>query len=435
MEESELELVPEPFRTSLRKLINRCEEAGIEYKIMKFPLKKEEERRYLRIHVQSGRDKRIIIVFDSEDAEKLNKVEFEKYVFIPRYEAICSFEYGLVEAYIKLFRLIRTDTLFSRLLNVPHHETRKMKKEDFVFEVRSQIQGKTPIIITISQPTSTALALTNRELDEESGLTVKISGLEITNSKEATDILEKLANSLFFEIRNGTGIPLMLEMYEEPWLLPKSPVFFTGKLQKAPIAFPKYQYDVDPLNLYWYATSAYEMSLLQFLAYYQVLEFYFPVYSRMEVKADVANIVKDPQFNPDHDLDINKLISSVLSKMGRGYRDEKSQLLATIKGCVQDEEVRELMSSENIKTHFQKDYKKLSKIKVSIDNKDTDLREQLAERIYDIRCRVVHTKAEEIEKERILPFTEEEALLTVEVQIIEFLARKALISGSKKFSI
>lgn len=433
MEGSKLELVPESQRTAFRQLISRFEKADIEYELVKLQLKKEVVY-FLRIYWPSGRAKRAEIVFDAEDAKKLHRVEFEKYVFIQGYESICSYEYGLIEAYIKLFRPIRTEEVLSRLLDIPYREIRKTKKEDLAFEVKHEVASEKPIIITISQPSNTILALADRELDDGSGLTIKIRNSKISNNDEAITILSKLANSLFFEIRNSVGIPLMLELYQEPESLPRTPLV-ARKGKGTPIVFPKYQYDVDPLNLYWYATSAYEMPLLQFLAYYQVLEFYFPIYSGREVQAEVANIVKDPQFNPDHHLDIGKIISAVLSKMGRGYGDERAQLRATIKSCVQDKEVRELMERDDIKEHFEANYKKLSTVKVSIDNKDLDLREQLAERIYDIRCRIVHTKADETEKERILPFTKEETLLTVEVDIIEFIARKALIAGSKKLSL
>ena len=430
MEESKLELIAEPFRTSLRQLIDRCERADIAYELEEII----KELHILRIYLTSGRDKRTVVVFDSEDAEKLSQVEFEKYVFIQGYESICCYQGGLIEAYIKLFGRIGADLIFSRLLNIPYNEIRKMKKEDLAFEVKYQVHNGNPIIITISQPTNAMLVLTGRKWDEGSGLAIKIRGLKISNNQEAATILEKLANSLFFEIRNTLGIPLMLKMYREPWFSPRL-VISTRKDEKSPVVSPRYQYDVDPLNLYWYATSAYEMPLLQFLAYYQVLEFYFPIYSRKEVQAQVANIVKDPRFNPDHHLDINKVISAVLSQMGRGYGDERAQMRTTIKGCVQDREARELMERDTIKEHFKDAYKKLSPVKVSIENRDLDLREQLAERLYDIRCRIVHTKSDETEKERILPFTEEETLLTFEVDIIEFIARKALIAGSKKLTI
>jgi len=433
MEDSKLELITEPLRTSFRQLISRCEKAAIEYELKELPLQKE-VRYYLRIYLPIGRDRRTLILVDSEDAEKLTQIEFEKYVFIQGYESTCSYEYQSIEAYIRLFGPPRAELVFSRLLNIPYREIRKTPKEDLVFEVKQRVANGNPITITISQPTKTMLALADRELDDGSGLTIKIRGSKISNNNEATAILEKLANSLFFEIRSSRGIPLMLETHREPWSSPRLPLIL-AKAPKSPITFPKYQYDIEPLNLYWYATSAYEMPILQFLVYYQVLEFYFPIYSRREVQAEVANIVKDPQFNPDHHLDIGKVISTVQTKLGRGYGDERAQMRATIKGCVQDKEVRELLERDDIKEHFKADYKKLSPVKVSVENKGLDLREQLAERLYDIRCKIVHTKSDETEIERIRPFTKEEDLLAVEVEIVEFIARKAIIAGSKKLAM
>ncbi|MBA7503077.1 hypothetical protein ES706_01683 [subsurface metagenome] len=431
MEEDKLRLIKEPLRTSFRQLIDRCEKAGIEHDLEHLL----DEDYYLKIYLPSGRDKRTIVAFDLEDIQKLNQVEFEKYVFIQGYESICSYEYASIETYIKPLRPFSRQLLFSRLLNISYDDIRNMKKEDLVFEVKHQVDDGNVIIITISQPTNTMLVLAGRELGERSDLTIKIKGLKISNNEEAAAISEKLANSLFFQILNSVGIPLMLEPYREPRAFRDS-VFVAQKDIKYPIPFPRYQYAVDPLNLYWYATSAYAIPLLQFLAYYQVLEFYFPIYSRQEVQAEVANIVKDPRFNPDHPIDINKVISAVSSKLGRGYIDEKGQLRITIKACVQDTEVRELIERDDAtKKYFRDDYKKLSRIKVSIDNKDLDLREQLADRLYDIRCRIVHTKADEIQKERILPFTREETLLQDEVSIIAFIARRALIAGSKRLGL
>lgn len=432
MGENKLQSIAEPLRSLMRQLISRCDKAGIEHELNEWPWG---NNYYLNIYLPSGRDKRKVWVVNSEDAEKLNGVEFEKYVFVQGYESICSYEYGLIEAYIKLPTPARAEVVMGRLLDIPYRKRKEMKKEDLVLEVKQQVTSENPITITISQPTNTMLALTGREVDEESGLSIKIANSRVSNSEQAMTILEKLANSLFFQIRNSRVVPLTLETYYDEPSITSPLIISTQKDKKTPIAFPKYQYDADPLNLYWYAASAYKMPLLRFLAYYQVLEFYFPIYSAKEVQAEVANILKDPQFDPNYPLDVRKVISTVLSKMGRGYSDERSQLHATIKGCLQDKEVRELMERDEIKEYFKSDYKKLSPVKVSVDSKDLDLREQLAERLYDIRCRIVHTKAEETEKQPILPFTKEEALLIADANLIEFVAHRAIIAGSKKLAI
>ncbi len=39
------------------------------------------------------------------------------------------------------------------------------------------------------------------------------------------------------------------------------------------------------------------MPLLQFLAYYQSIEYYFPMYSGREAQEKIKNLVKDPSFD------------------------------------------------------------------------------------------------------------------------------------------
>jgi len=434
MKESKLGFIAEPLRTSFRQLINRCEKAGIKHKLERDPIVK---KYYLYISLPSGGDERKLRLADLRDAQKLNQVEFEKYVLVQGYQSICSYQDGLIEAYIKPLGTFIVEYAFYRLLDIPYNQLQEMKKDELAFELKHKTDKGNLIIIRISKPTDTILALTRRE-SYESGLTIKISGLEISNSEEAAAILDKLAKSLFFEIETSLGIPLMLELYREPWIFRGWWLSSKRRVEAewSPIVFPKYQYDVDPLNLYLYAASAHEMPLLQFLAYYQILEFYFPIYFEKEVQAEVANIMKDPEFNPNHHRDIKKVISAVLSKMRRGYSYERAQLRATIKACVQDIEVRELIENEFfIKEHFKKDYKKLSPLKVSIDNEGSDLREQLAERLYNIRCRIVHTKADDTERERILPFTKEANLLAVEIEIIKFIAFKVLTASRKRLVI
>ena len=58
--------------------------------------------------------------------------------------------------------------------------------------------------------------------------------------------------------------------------------------------------------------------------------------------------------------------------------------------------------------------------------------EQTSERVYDIRCKVVHTKNSDgrEREEMILPFTKEADLLLDDVELVRFLARRVLIASS-----
>jgi hypothetical protein len=60
-----------------------------------------------------------------------------------------------------------------------------------------------------------------------------------------------------------------------------------------------------------------------------------------------------------------------------------------------------------------------------------------SERIYDIRCKVVHTKSLEDGggEDMILPFSKEADLLIDDVELIQFLARRVLIASSAPLKI
>ena len=94
--------------------------------------------------------------------------------------------------------------------------------------------------------------------------------------------------------------------------------------------------------------------------------------------------------------------------------DERKQLGAALKHCVDTTELRDFLNeTEDRKRYYSNEYKKISDKRIALTDEAT-LVEQTAERVYDIRCKVVHTKnAEGRERdEMILPFTKEAARMT-----------------------
>ena len=83
---------------------------------------------------------------------------------------------------------------------------------------------------------------------------------------------------------------------------------------------------------------------------------------------------------------------------------------------------------------MQSKYKGLVKQKISFTNKETDLRIDIANRIYEMRCRIVHTKDED-ELDLILPTSPEISLLKHDIELIEFIAQKVLIAGGRQLII
>jgi len=204
------------------------------------------------------------------------------------------------------------------------------------------------------------------------------------------------------------------------------------------LAPPKYEYDEEAMALYWYARTALNMPLLQFLAFYQVLEFYFPTFSFAEAQQKIRNLIKDPVFDVSKDSDVAHIINTIKqSARGRAIGDEKGQLKATIHHIVDNETLSTFLTESEERRDFfdsAKKSKSLAKHKIAFSRPDSDLRAEVALRIYEIRCRIVHTKDED-DLELILPFSTDLVHMKHDLELIEFLATRAIIATSRPMNL
>ncbi len=225
-------------------------------------------------------------------------------------------------------------------------------------------------------------------------LTLRIEEIEANTHDDAVEVLERVADSFCFQLDLALNQALMIERE----LIPEEHVPTTKRLEGTPASSTiKFQYDHESMSLYWYAKTAAAMPLFQFLAYYQILEFYFPVYSKMETHNTLRNLLKDPRFDPSRSTDIERLLLVSQSGIGgRGFGNEASQLEATIHHCVTADDLRNFLISEDEDRYrfFTSDNaKKLTKAKVQVREESADHRGSVAKRVYEIRNRIVHTKS------------------------------------------
>ncbi len=75
--------------------------------------------------------------------------------------------------------------------------------------------------------------------------------------------------------------------------------------------------------------------------------------------------------------------------------------------------------------------------KLALGNQNADFRNDVADLIYDIRCKIVHTKGEEREGEfeLLLPFSKEADLLQLDIELIQYLAQQVLMAASTPLKI
>lgn len=424
VEEDEKNVDLKAYVEARSALEERCKASDIE--IVEHELVDGEK--YLSIGMPNGKEKRWISLFGLERINELIAVPFEKFTFLGDYSAICSYELGQIEAAIRGLRPMSIRMAMRQLFEDSYQDIEQEDDKERSIELHSEKEsGK--VQMRIESSSDILKAISRGPSSRTRSLSIYIEGVSVSRHDHALKLLNKLSNSLFFQIEIARGVALSLVKERRPYR------FARRREQKRVISelqFPKTEYDEAPISLYWYALSATGMPLLQFLAYYQVIEFYFYSYSQEDARRKIQGILKDPTFRLDRDADIGKLLSAIGGR-GKGYGNERSQLQATLNACIDATELRIYLSEyEERLSFFSNRQKGLTNHKIPFSNKDADLRIDVATIIYDIRCKIVHTKGDvnEGEFELLLPFSKEADLLNHDIELMQFLSRKVLISAS-----
>ncbi|WP_434300603.1 hypothetical protein [Corallococcus exiguus] len=265
-------------------------------------------------------------------------------------------------------------------------------------------------------------------------ITLHINNIEISQHDQAAAILERISNSLLLSIDLHIDTPMHLRRRattaRRSRRTPLTPNIKSISISR--------QYDNDATNLYWYGRTSRQLPLLSFLAFYQVLEFYFPRYSKIEASKRVKSILKDPTFNPDNETDIARLLARIRSSQNsKSFGDEQSQLTATLGECINTEDLRDFIKSSDSRTAYytgkEKQWRRI--VDAQIHPESDDLVAEVSRRVYRVRCRIVHTKHEGHETELLLPFSREARALTHDIDLVEYLASRALITSSTGLSL
>lgn len=419
MNNVEIEDGNEEFEKALEvieELKGRCNEAGIEYQDASEP---DFEDIDFTINFPNGRETRRRWFLDYTDLEAFNAIEFEKYSIIGPYSAIFYMEENTIEAIITAphfskFSVTRLTSFF-----IPPKKTSLNLESD---------SDSSKYKISIIKSSKEIKTITDQS--DNFGLSLKISSIEITNIEKALKVLVTISNSLFFDMDAQNKVFLSLARYNSK--TKRDSLSRDAKLTE----YPKNIYDDASMELYWYARSAINMPLLQFLAYYQAIEYYYPTFLNLELTKKLRGIIKNPTFRVGNDSDISKIVSAIRLK-GSHFGAEREQLKATLKECLDEQDILDFMNlnSERV-SFFSSKAKGITSKTINLQNKGTELYIQIAERIYDIRCKIVHTKGDDSDGdiELLLPFSKEAEKLDEDIELVKFVAQKIIIQTSSALS-
>lgn len=113
------------------------------------------------------------------------------------------------------------------------------------------------------------------------------------------------------------------------------------------------------------------------------------------------------------------------------------QLEATLRECIETTELRAFLVSHEKQAEFFQKGKEVKAKRLSLNSNRSDIIKETAERIYQIRCRIVHTKvsAEDEDDSPLLPYTEEERFLYFDIRLIKFIAFKVITSSGAALKV
>jgi len=194
-------------------------------------------------------------------------------------------------------------------------------------------------------------------------ITLKIRGAATSSRHdEAFKLLEEIGQAILFELDLRHGMAVCLSKI--PW---RTRLIRTKREEKQPRSIhvisiprdmiadmpslPKSTYPSDPLALYWHARTAVGMPLIQYLASYQVLEYYFYVYYEREIIDRIKEELAYARVAEQSDMHVSRIIKIARSE-GKPHGTERDQLRATVRGCVANTTLEEYLSDDSRRDFF-----------------------------------------------------------------------------------
>jgi hypothetical protein len=235
---------------------------------------------------------------------------------------------------------------------------------------------------------------------------------------------EETARSLIYElnVRNGVLVEL-----DAP---PAGPDMTVGRRPpEVPprIRYPRTKVKPDVAILFGFASQTASDPPRAFLSYYQALEYFIPTAIRQSAIKKIRRELRDPSFDEASDASLLRIVKAAEGSIAAA---EPNQLRIV---------VNEYVRASRLEEFFERDwggyFTHRGPIKgvphINMKNTDPILPYQVADRVYQIRNRIVHAKDDPRFGQAgvLLPQSSESNALTPDVLLVRLLATEAISVG------
>lgn len=271
---------------------------------------------------------------------------------------------------------------------------------------------------------SPLLALMAAKTGESSYYSAKLYFDDIDLGADIIDESEEILHSFLYELNARNNV--IFSVLRWP-LRPETGA--SGRRSELPALppprFPVIAIDPEIAKLFSFASQASGNLTMAFLSYYQILEHFLFAMIRRGVVREVRNALFDRKFSEKSDASLMGLIDIVEQNLG-GI--ESKHLRALINGCVRREQVEEFLSSDSWGLHFTNKGPIQGVRPLNLKDKSVDILDQISERVYKLRNRIVHAKdGPKYGNSRVLmPESREADSLGPDVQLVRLLAMEVI---------
>ncbi|MEV6832359.1 hypothetical protein [Amycolatopsis sp. NPDC051102] len=414
----------------------------------------------LVIGFPNGRTDRKVVIFP-EDANFLYRHKFTEWTFLQKYNAVLYRDIGQIEA-ILVATVAAPAPINRRLMALPGVELmdesenlidpssvevdpEKVKRSSTVkLADGTRVPANTRWRLTLSNEsapysihfTQVSKAMVSLVGGSDAGpagnirVSLRIDCPQVSKHDQAKEILETYSSALFFELDVKFNIALSLARRREYVGAARRTLNAKGEQQYPQL--PKRKYAREAVTLYSYGRAATNTPLLQYLAYYQAIEFFFPSFHGAELLSKVRNKIRDPRFDVEDNSSLQRIVK-IAGGFNRGNTGEKDQLTATLSGSLDDTHIREMVKNVLGMEEFLGKKDQIKGVPTISFAPNSQVLAQVAERVYRLRCRIVHSKADggASSVDVLLPYSAEADRLSYDLALIHFLCQRVIACGSR----
>lgn len=254
--------------------------------------------------------------------------------------------------------------------------------------------------------------------------TLKVAYRAAVDGERIGRLSEETARSLIYELDVRNGVIMELDASSA-----NSDTPLVRQLPEPPrkIRYPRTAVKYEVSVLFGFASQASDDPPQAFLSYYQALEYFMPLAMRQSAIKNIRRELRDPAFDESDDASLLGIIKAAEGSISAA---ESNQLRIVVNEYVRASRLEEFFE-RGWGDYFSQKGPIKGVMSINVKNTNLSLASQVADRVYQIRNRLVHAKDDPRfgDARVLLPRSTASNALTPDVLLVRLLATEAISAG------